>query len=89
LYQVEALFNPQGISGTGLQSGDTYRGTGMTRSAMTWLGGFPDAYLFQGNFRIIGEKTGNNLLLHTTVRLTFAPDGSVSSTLEKVSFDCK
>jgi uncharacterized repeat protein (TIGR01451 family) len=87
--QFESLFNPQGITGQGLTSGETYHATGMTREAVKWTGPFPDSYTYQNNFRIIGEKTGNNLLVHATVHVMFAPDGSVKTSVTHDSFACK
>jgi uncharacterized repeat protein (TIGR01451 family) len=88
-YQYESLFNPQGISGKGLGSGETYHATGMTREASKWTAGFPASYTYQNNFRIIGQKTGNNLLVHATTHVSFGPDGSVKTSVTNYSFDCK
>jgi hypothetical protein len=89
LYQFESLFNPQGVAGLGLNSGDNYQATGMTREAAKWMGQFPNSHSYQNNFRIIGEKTGNSLHVHATVHVRFAPDGSVKTSITNHSFDCK
>lgn len=88
-YQVQQIFNPEGLTGEGLNTGDTYHATGMTRQSYRYANGFPNQFTFENNFRIIGEKTGNDLLVHMTTVVTFNPDGSVASEVNKYSFECK
>ena len=62
--------NPQGISGTGLTTGDKYQGTGATQG--TFGGSFVNGQFsdtFNNNFRIIGQGPGNNLLVHISPAL--------------------
>jgi hypothetical protein len=56
---------PQGIIGTGETTGDKYQGTGVTATSfkMSLQNGQADQ-TFINNFRIIGQASGNNLLMH-------------------------
>jgi uncharacterized repeat protein (TIGR01451 family) len=88
-YMVTQIFNPQGMTGTGFNTGETYHATGMTRQSQRFTNGFPDQITFENNFRIIGEKTGNDLLVHTTTVVTFNPDGTIKTEVVKSSFECQ
>jgi hypothetical protein len=54
-FHVMSEANPQGISGTGLTSGDKYQGTGVTRQNFNSGAPLPFNSTFVNNFRIIGE----------------------------------
>ena len=88
-FMVTQVFNPQGITGIGFNAGDTYHATGMTRTSQRYSGGFPQQLTLENNFRIIGDKTGNDLLIHQTTVVTLNPDGTVKSEVTKYSFECK
>jgi uncharacterized repeat protein (TIGR01451 family) len=88
-FMITQIFNPQGMTGTGFNTGDTYHATGMTRTSQRFSGGFPKSFTFENNFRIIGDKTGNDLLVHQTTVVTLNPDGTVKSEVTKYSFECK
>jgi len=83
--------NPQGVSGTGLTSGDKYQGTGVTRSDFyVGLPSFtPFIETFVNNFRIIGEGTGNNLLIHETLHITVNANGEVTALFDNFSAECR
>lgn len=75
----KVLNHPQGISGTGLTTGDQYRGTGGTQTAerVSFENGH-STQTFINNFRIIGRGPGNNLLLHTVAHVTVNANGDVT-----------
>ncbi|HEV2765916.1 MAG TPA: hypothetical protein VGV38_23225, partial [Pyrinomonadaceae bacterium] len=53
---IKSHFQPQGISGTGLTTGDTYRATGVTQETTTFQNdGGPFVDTFVNNFRVIGQ----------------------------------
>ncbi len=81
---------PQGISGTGLTTGDKYQGTGVTQttSGGSFVNGqFSDTFI--NNFRIIGEGPGNNFLIHQTFHITFNANGVLTAFVDNFSSDCK
>jgi hypothetical protein len=88
LFSYDSLFNAAGISGFGLNSGETYHGTGVTRSALRSSSSF-DSNIYQNISRIIGENTGNDLVLHQTMIVRVEPDGSVKAEVLKETVDCK
>ena len=79
--------NPQGVVGIGLTTGDVYRGTGATRFGDVLAAG--ETFSFVNNFRIIGQGTGNNLLVHENFHITVNPDGTLTSFHDNFSFKCK
>ena len=86
-FHADTHFQPQGISGTGLTSGDKYQGTGVTRSSFNGKVGFENTFV--NNFRIIGQGPGNNLLVHQNVHITVHPDGTVTASVDNFKVECK
>ena len=85
-FHVRALENPQGVSGTGLSTGDKYRGTGVTQSNFTAKASVPETFV--DNFRIIGQGSGVNLLLHENFHVTVNPDGQLTASHDNFSVTC-
>ena len=79
-------FQPQGVSGTGLTTGDKYQGTGETQGTFTGKVGFENTFV--NNFKIIGQGPGNNFLLHENFHITFHPDGTVTAFVDNFSVKC-
>jgi hypothetical protein len=88
--RVNSHFQPQGGTGVGLTTGDTYQATGVTQdqSNGNLLNGQFEAS-FVNNFRIIGRGPGNNFLSHENFHVTVNAAGEISTTHDNVSFDCK
>jgi hypothetical protein len=86
-FHLRFLDNPQGVTGTGLTTGDTYRGTGGTQD--TFNGAVGSAETFVNNFRIIGQGPGNNLLVHENFHITVNPDGTVTSFHDNFTVECR
>ncbi len=82
-------FDPQGVSGTSVFTGDKYQGTGVTRQNFSVQPPFPFETTFVNNFRIIGQGPGNNLLVHANTHLTIDANGNVTATVANVSISCK
>jgi len=83
-------FQPQGISGTGETTGDTYHATGVTKD--TFKGSFQNGQYnetFVNNFRIIGQGPGNNFLVHEVFHVTFNANGTLTVFHDNLSVDCK
>lgn len=86
-YHVMQENNPQGVSGTGLSSDDKYQGTGVTRYDFN-AGSLPFNTTYVNNFRIIGQGSGNNLLIHATFHVTVNATGEVTAVVDKFSAEC-
>jgi hypothetical protein len=83
-------FQPQGLKGTGLTTGDTYNATGVTQESFKSSlqnGQFNDTFV--NNFRLIGHGPNNNLLVHQTVHVTFNAKGVLTADVENSSIECR
>lgn len=80
-------FQPQGISGTGLTTGDSYQATGETLETFNGKVGFEDTYV--NNFKIIGQGPGNNFLVHNTIHFTVNANGEVTADVDNSSVECR
>lgn len=78
---------PQGISGIGQTTGDKYQSTGVTQGTFTGNVGSQQTYV--NNFKIIGQKPGNNYLIHETVHVTVNANGTVTANVSNFSAECK
>ena len=83
-------FQPQGISGVGETTGQTYHATGVTEESFKSALHNGEANLtFVNNFRIIGQGAGNNFLIPETMHITINADGSVTVNHDNFSTECK
>jgi hypothetical protein len=81
-------FQPMGVSGVGLTTGDVYRATGLTRDQANGLD-VPFEETFVNNFRIIGPGKGNNLLIQEIAHVTFDANGQLTVLFDFVSEGCR
>jgi len=89
-FSGKSHFQPKGISGVGLDTGDKYQGTGVTQNH--FKGSFNNGQFnatFVNNFRIIGQGPGNNFLIHENFHLTINANGEVATTHDNFSVECK
>lgn len=86
-FRVSASDNPQGVSGVGLTTGTKYQGTGITRFNFGGRVGAEETDV--NNFRIIGQGTGNNFLVHDNFHITINANGTVTSFHDNFSVTCK
>ena len=86
-YHAKSLAQPQGVSGIGLTSGDKYQGTGVTQSQFNGTVGYESTYI--NNFRIIGQASGNNYLVHETYHVTVNANGEVTAYVDNYSVECR
>lgn len=84
---VKTLFQPEGITGVGLTTGDKYQATGGTLEQFSLKVGQTDTFV--NNFRIIGQGTGNNFLVHETAHITVNANGTVTVFFDNFTIDCK
>ena len=81
-------FQPMGVAGTGLTTGDVYRATGVTRDAVNGLT-VPFEATFVNNFRLIGPGKGNNLTIHEVFHVTFDANEFLRALVDRVSVECR
>jgi len=77
---------PRGVTGTGLLSGDTYRGVGQTSQSVV-----TDTFLestFVNTALLIGQPSGINYKVHVVSHLTINPQGDVTATVDNISITC-
>lgn len=86
-YLVESNYNPQGVTGVGLVSGDTYQATGSASERFNVAIGETETYV--SNFRVIGQGSGNNYLVHETFHVTVNPNHELITFVYNYSFECK
>jgi hypothetical protein len=84
---VKTHDQPQGISGTGLVTGDKYQATGVTQDEFNTSFGAEETFI--NNFRIIGQGNGNNFLVHENFHVTINANGTVTALHDNFSIDCK
>jgi len=86
-FRLSVVDNPQGVSGTGLTTGAKYQATGITRDNFGGTVGFEETFV--NNFRIIGQGSGNNFLVHENFHFTVNANGTVTSFHDNFSIECK
>jgi hypothetical protein len=84
---IKTHFQPQGISGVGLITGDTYRGTGVTQDQESNTGA--TEFTAVNNVNLIGPGPGNNLLVHQLIHITINPNGELTAVVVNSNIDCK
>ena len=86
---VKTHVQPQGADGVGQTTGDSYQGVGVTQEVDTIaLTGGASEFTFINNFRLIGQKAGNNLQEHQTIHVTINANGDVTNTVDNTIVDC-
>ena len=86
-FRLSVVDNPQGISGTGFTTGAKYQGTGITRDNFGGRFGFEETFV--NNFRIIGQGSGNNFLVHENLHITVNANGTLTVFRDNFSVECK
>ena len=82
-------FQPQGISGFGLTTGDKYQATGVTQDEFSSNAPLPIEETFINNFRMIGQGPGNNFLVHENFHITINANGVVTAVQDNFRVECK
>lgn len=89
-FHVTSETNPQGMSGIGPVTGDLYQGTGGTGGHTNGaVSGFPYTDSFVNNFRIIGQGTGNDLIVHVNGQFTVNALGEVTVSHVNATSECR
>jgi hypothetical protein len=82
-------FQPQGLVGVGLTTGDKYQATGVTQFTDRLGTPLPVVSTFINNFRFIGSGPDNNLLVHEVGHLTINENGVVTVSVDKLNIECR
>jgi hypothetical protein len=81
---------PEDIKGFGSVTGDRYEATGVSQGQFkASLQNGQAIVSFINNFRIIGQGTGNNFLVHQNVHMTINANGDLTTVVDQVRADCK
>lgn len=88
-FHAKAHFQPQGVHGYGLTTGDKYQATGVTQDQSSSTTNGASTFTFVNNFRIIGQGSGNNFLVHNNVHITLNANGELTAELDNFSADCR
>jgi len=79
--------NLQGVSGTGLTTGDKYQATGVINAEFN--GKLGEEQTFVRNVHIVGQGNGNNSLIHVLFHITVNPNGSVTAFVDILNVECR
>jgi len=87
---LKLQFNPAGVTGTGLLTGDTYHGVGMT----TWWNDNVQAdgsrvYSFVNQFGLVSEGTGFKYFESQVLHVLLDGEGNVQIEVEVDSITCR
>jgi hypothetical protein len=79
---------PQGLTGTGVTSGEVYHFTGVTRLNESG-NGLPYTATYRNIFHIVGPHTGTNAVVHELWHITIRPDGTTAVVIDKATGQCQ
>ncbi len=86
-FHARTLSQLQQVSGVGLTTGDKYRGTGVIQDSFT--GKVGEVFTLVTSFQVIGQGADNNFIVRHLVHLTVNANGTVTSSVNRPSVDCK
>lgn len=86
---VKTHAQPQGADGVGQTTGDFYQAVGVTQEqdSIPILNGAFE-FTVVNNFRLIGQKTDNNLQVHQNIHVTIDANGNVTTVIDNTRVDC-
>jgi hypothetical protein len=87
-FVVSAHFQPQGISGTNLQTGATYRGTGVTRDIVVTSPAGGTTATFVNLFHVQAKAGAESYIVTQLVHLTVSATGVLTASVDKSSTNC-
>ncbi len=77
----------QGVSGSGLSTGDKYQGVGVFQGTSTSSAG--SVSTFSTTLRLVGQGSNNNLTVRTQFHLTFNANGELTAIVEGNTLECQ
>jgi hypothetical protein len=86
---VQEHFQPQGVSGTGLESGEQYRAVGVTRRDLYIAPGEEvREFTIVSRFYLVSNGPSENMLVAATTHVTFNAKGEPTAELLRVRTKC-
>ena len=86
---IKTHFQPQGIKGTGVITGDEFKANGVTQDTQTGsLNNGSFSYNYINVVKLIGPGPGNNLSVRQTLKVTVNANGTVVVEQETNYVDC-
>jgi len=79
--------NNQGVSGTGVMTGDKYQATGSSGFSSNTNGA--GEFTFVDNFGLIGQGPGNNFVIRETAHMTINANGDVTANISSLTAACR
>lgn len=86
-FHIQHHENPQGVTGTGLTTGDSYQATGAVTFHANLAAG--EAASLTRSFRVIGQGPASNFTVHENDHLTVNANGEVTVDRDDISIECK
>lgn len=79
---------PQGLGGFGEESGNFYRGVGVTQEPIR-QGRVGATHTFVNNFKFIGTGNSGSFRVHETFHVTVNANGTVTASVDHLTATCK
>jgi hypothetical protein len=86
-FHSKVHYNYQGVSGSGLATGDKYQATGVLQFQANGKVGVEVTWV--ETFSLIGQGNGNNFLVHLNSHITVNADGTVIAEHDNFRAECK
>lgn len=86
-YHATTHLQPMGIGGYGLTTGTRYRATGVTRE--TFNASVGSNYTFVNNFRMVGQRPGNDWIVQWRTHYTVNANGTLTANFDNFTADCR
>lgn len=80
---------PQGVTGVGQTTGNTYQGTGSAHTVQYTGSSLPAVLTSTRSFKLIGPGPGNNLLVQLVQHLTVNANGEVTAEVDFLRVTCQ
>jgi hypothetical protein len=87
-FHAQTHFQPQGVSGTGLVSGEQYRGVGVSGDKFYIPPGDFREVTAVSRFYMIGAGPSENLLVTAQIHTTFSANGETTAVLQRLDTKC-
>ncbi|MBI1896578.1 MAG: hypothetical protein HYZ57_03535 [Acidobacteria bacterium] len=87
-YHMTVLSEHNGMTGTGDTTGAKYQGFGSTRESLQSSGVLPIRVTTQRQFRLIGQGTAQNTVVHYQSHMTVNANGSVTASVDDLNIVC-
>lgn len=87
-FHLAAEGNAKNVSGTGLDSGISYRATGGFWDEFNSSGAAQETFTSASVFNALSQGSASNLVLHGVFHFTIDANGNLTAFVDDVSFEC-